>query len=206
MHENIEASVCKFEDIHSALDEIAQELECQLIEFLSEDQYIDKISTRVKSINSFRCKISRIKNDELKYKVPLKEVQDQIGARIVVYYKDVAESIYEKLQKCFNIVEATSVVPDEPSQFGYEGLHLICFIPSIIINKYKTSADFPDFFELQIKTLFQHAWGQTEHGLGYKPDKKLLSEEKRKLAFIAAQSWGADTILSELYKSNIKGV
>jgi ppGpp synthetase/RelA/SpoT-type nucleotidyltranferase len=59
----------------------------------------------------------------------------------------------------------------------------------------------PDFFELQIKTLYQHAWSQAEHGLGYKPETPLSNEEQRKLAFIAAQSWGADTILAELVDS-----
>jgi len=56
----------------------------------------------------------------------------------------------------------------------------------------------PEFFELQIKTLFQHAWAEAEHDLGYKPPKPLTSIQKRKMAFTAAQAWGADQIFDEL--------
>ena len=59
----------------------------------------------------------------------------------------------------------------------------------------------PNFFEIQIKTLFQHAWAQAEHDLGYKQGQPLSFEEKRKLAFAAAQSWGADTIFNQIYLS-----
>jgi putative GTP pyrophosphokinase len=56
------------------------------------------------------------------------------------------------------------------------------------------------FFELQIKTLFQHAWSEAEHDLGYKPATVLSSDQKRRLAFTAAQAWGADQIFDELYR------
>lgn len=56
------------------------------------------------------------------------------------------------------------------------------------------------FFELQIKTLFQHAWSESEHDLGYKPTTTLSSDQKRRLAFTAAQAWGADQIFDELFK------
>ena len=48
----------------------------------------------------------------------------------------------------------------------------------------------PKFFELQIKTLFQHAWSEAEHDLGYKEDKHLNLDQKRRLAFTSAQAWG----------------
>ena len=56
----------------------------------------------------------------------------------------------------------------------------------------------PEFFELQIKTLFQHAWSETHHDLGYKTRRKLTSDERRQIAFTAAQAWGADKIFDEL--------
>jgi hypothetical protein len=34
--------------------------------------------------------------------------------------------------------------------------------------------------------------------LGYKPSVDLTSEQRRKLAFTAAQAWGADQIFEEL--------
>jgi putative GTP pyrophosphokinase len=57
-----------------------------------------------------------------------------------------------------------------------------------------------DFFELQLKTLFQHAWSEADHDLGYKPSAELSLDQKRRLAFTAAQAWGADLIFDELYR------
>ena len=33
----------------------------------------------------------------------------------------------------------------------------------------------PRFFELQVKTLFQHAWSEASHDIAYKPDVPLSS-------------------------------
>lgn len=193
-----------FAKIRQTLINISIEIETEIKEALVEKHHVDKISCRVKTVNSYKGKINKEKDGKLKYETPIKEIQDLIGARVVVYYKQTADEIFDFLSKYFTVVERTRIIPDEPSKFGYEGLHLICLISPIIINKYMANDILPDFFELQIKTLYQHAWGQAEHGLGYKPGGKLEIDEKRKLAFIAAQSWGADEILSDLYNSKLK--
>ncbi|MHA1279982.1 MAG: GTP pyrophosphokinase, partial [Candidatus Helarchaeota archaeon] len=54
--------------------------------------------------------------------------------------------------------------------------------------------------ELQIKTVYQHAWAAANHDLGYKSEKDLPKDQRRKIAFTAAQSWGADQIFRELAK------
>jgi ppGpp synthetase/RelA/SpoT-type nucleotidyltranferase len=66
------------------------------------------------------------------------------------------------------------------------------------------STDFkPRVSELQIKTVFQNAWGEADHDLGYKPTTPLTREQKKKLAFTAAQAWGADMIFDELARELI---
>ncbi len=56
----------------------------------------------------------------------------------------------------------------------------------------------PKFFEVQVKTLFQYAWSEANHDLGYKSSLELTDEQKRLLAFAAAQGWGADNAFGEL--------
>jgi putative GTP pyrophosphokinase len=56
----------------------------------------------------------------------------------------------------------------------------------------------PPFFELQMKPLFQHAWAEANHNLLYNPTFDFSADQKRKIAFIAAQSWGADMFIEEL--------
>lgn len=99
--------------------------------------------------------------------------------------------------KVASVFARPAIVPDDATKFGYEGFHIICFIPNTISSS-KENPLVNDFFELQIKTLYQHAWSQAEHGLGYKPGTVLSSDQKRNFAFIAAQSWGADKALTEL--------
>jgi putative GTP pyrophosphokinase len=53
-----------------------------------------------------------------------------------------------------------------------------------------------------VKTLFQHAWSEAEHDLGYKRGSTPFSAEgKRKIAYTSAQAWGADHIFDELFRA-----
>ena len=79
-------------------------------------------------------------------------------------------------------------------------LHLILALSGDAVAEGIALADPPRFFELQIRTLFQHAWSEANHDLGYKPDTPLCSDQTRQLAFTAAQAWGADHIFNELHR------
>ncbi|MEI6850180.1 MAG: RelA/SpoT domain-containing protein, partial [archaeon] len=189
-----------FKSLVPTLKIISDKLEKNLLEIFKDVEHIDKISCRIKDESSFLNKTLKEKDGVLKYTVPLKEIQDLVGARVVVYYKSDVDAAQEIIKKFYQFVEKTKIIPDDVNTFGYEGVHFICFIPSPIFSCHKSNPLIPDFFELQIKTLYQHAWSQAEHGLGYKPENPLSYEEQRKLAFLAAQSWGADSILMDLLK------
>ena len=201
MRNDFETIKSDFLSINATLKDIAVKIEENLTEMFSGFEHIDKIGCRIKGENSFLDKTLKEDKGVLKYKTPLKEIQDIIGARVVVYYKSDVEKAIEQITKFYRFVEQKSIIPDDVTKFGYEGQHFICFIPSTIYASHKTNLLIPDFFELQIKTLYQHAWSQSEHGLGYKPGSKLTYDEERKLAFIAAQSWGADRMLMDLLKT-----
>ncbi len=90
-------------------------------------------------------------------------------------------------------------VPDSEWEFGYFGKHYILLLPRDVIDPGIDQNLVPEFFELQVKTLFQHAWSEANHDLGYKPGAApLTADEKRRLAFTAAQAWGADRVFDEL--------
>ena len=79
-------------------------------------------------------------------------------------------------------MERQNVVPDSENKFGYEGKALRFILPHAVLPS-MNGGDFPVFFELQITTLFQHAWSEAEHDLMYKPVTEMSFEEKRKIAF-----------------------
>ena len=181
------------------LKEIADKLEIDLKKYLSDFSRIDKINTRVKDIDRFINKSKKIDNNgNIKYKDPLIEIQDQVGARIITYYLNDVEKIAKMINDYYSPIEEEMKQPKVYSEFSYVGKHFILFIPDeLILPEYK--GNYPLFFELQIKTLFQHAWAEAEHDINYKSRGDISFEDKRLVAFSAAQAWGADKVFNELF-------
>ena len=197
----------EYSSIYKKLEEINIDIEKEVKKFIviTKLENIDKITARVKSVKSYVDKSLKEERGERKYQNPIKEVQDILGIRIVGYYRKDVEKISGKVQEYFSEIEEKTVVSDSLRDFGYEGKHFILFIPPDIINKYNSDPLIPTFFELQVLTLFQHAWAIGEHGIGYKPGMGVSDLTNRKLAFLSAQAWGADQILDELYQKKLKG-
>lgn len=196
--EELEAAYkCRYDEV---LVRLADALGVHIIDCMKDQPRIDRITARAKDVSRFVAKADTRVDGELKYAEPLSQIQDQIGARIVVFYESDVERIDVQVKKYFRAIEYQKVVPDTESEFGYFGHHLILVLPTDVIETEMDRTLIPDFFELQIKTLFQHAWSEADHDLGYKPgDKPLTSEQKRLVAFTSAQAWGADHIFDRLF-------
>ena len=179
----------------------AAAIEQQLRGYLEGTPHVDRVSARAKSVDRFVAKASKIENGSPKYSDPLSQIQDQIGVRVVSFYLSDVECISSLIERYYRPIESKSLVPDSEWEFGYFGRHFILLMPTDVIDDSDEGVRMPEFFELQIKTLFQHAWSEANHDLGYKPGTKpLTADEKRQLAFTAAQAWGADRIFEDLSK------
>lgn len=182
---------------YSTLKSIASEIESQLCEILQGTPRIDRISARAKDIDKFMQKATRQNEDgSYKYNSPLSEIQDQIGARVIVFFKQDIEIVEKIILAEFTHIELSYRRHEHPDSFGYESEHLICRIPPETRMSFNAPTD---FFELQICTLFQHAWAEANHDIGYKSTQVVNDSIKRQIAWVAAQSWGADKILSEIF-------
>jgi ppGpp synthetase/RelA/SpoT-type nucleotidyltranferase len=184
-----------------ALAPVATALVDNLTEVFAGIPRIDRVTARAKSIERFMSKAAKKDGDKLKYDDPLNQIQDQIGARIITFYSSDVPMIEEVILREFRPIESKHVVPQHQWEFGYFGRHHILLVPSDLYGVAEDKALVPDVFELQIKTLFQHAWSEAEHDLGYKPGEQPLDpEDERLLAFTSAQAWGADRIFDDLFK------
>lgn len=184
------------------LQPLAIDLSAYIVESLEGEPRIDRVSVRAKSIERF---IKKSENTDTKgnrkYEKPLVQIQDQIGARVTVFYKTDVDRIAGKLLPYFRTIEEKDLVPVSEWEFGYFGRHYVCHFPSEIIDPDWETENVPHFFELQIKTLFQHAWSEANHDLGYKPDGDALnSDQVRMMAFTSAQAWGADRAFDDLFR------
>jgi ppGpp synthetase/RelA/SpoT-type nucleotidyltranferase len=186
---------------NSVLTRLAKNLEGDLAGHLNGCSRVDRICARAKGVDRFLEKAVAEVNGTPKYEDPLNQIQDQIGARIVVFYLSDVLRIEDKIKKLFRAIEYRDVIPDSESEFGYFGRHLILVLPTDIIDNDMDRSLIPANFELQIKTLFQHAWSEADHDLGYKPRSAPLSQEqKRFIALASAQAWGADKVFEQLHK------
>jgi ppGpp synthetase/RelA/SpoT-type nucleotidyltranferase len=181
------------------LEPLAERLHDYLARLVVNRPRIDRVSVRAKGVDSFLRKAGKQdKTGAPEYAEPLSEIQDQIGARITTFYLRDVVSVQEVVEGYFGPIEKCKKEPDSHSEFGYEGFHYILFLPDDIFTSELLVPEAPKYFELQIKTLFQHAWSESAHDLIYKPDLNLTRDQHRRGAFTAAQAWGADRIFDEL--------
>jgi len=181
------------------LRSIAQNLQEHIRNHLDGVSNIDRVTARAKSPERFAEKVRRTNKDgSPKYEKPLTEIQDQLGARVIVFYLNDVKVVIDVITRYFQPIEQRELVPESEWTFGYFGEHFVLPLPKDVVPGDIALEMVPRFFELQIKTLFQHAWSEAEHDLGYKSPKPLSSDQLRRLAFTAAQAWGADRVFEEL--------
>lgn len=180
---------------------IAEQLKRVIEDHLRDAARVDRVMARAKSPARFVAKAYREDGDgRSRYTAPLLQIQDQVGARVVVYYTSDVEPVSALLTRYFRHIEERIIVPESEWAFGYFGKHYVLALPTEAVPSSVDLSLAPRFFELQIKTLFQHAWSEANHDLGYKPPGELTDDQKRRLAFTAAQAWGADRIFQELHE------
>lgn len=186
-----------------ALAPLAKAIEGQLCDYFATAGHIDRVTARPKSVERFLAKAQIHEDGEPKYSEPLRQIQDQVGARIITFYLSDVEVVAATIEKYYRAIEARDIIPDSEWEFGYFGRHYVLIVPTELIDASVDRDLIPEFFELQVKTLFQHAWSEANHDLGYKQISgaaPLTSDETRRLAFTAAQAWGADRIFDELLR------
>lgn len=120
-----------------------------------------------------RCKsafsaISKIETK--KYEETGRKMQDLIGVRIALYFKDDIDLCVDILQANYSVVE---VVRDEEisDKFSPMRLNLVCKMPERITEQFVPDIwQFPidKTFEVQVRTIFSEGWHEVEHDLRYK--------------------------------------
>lgn len=162
---------------------------------------IHAIESRVKDRNSLSKKIDK---KEDKY-IGLNEITDTLGLRIVTYFEDDVDRIAEIIKREFYLDEVNSVDKRDKKydEFGYSSLHYI-------IKLKENRSSLPEYskfneinFELQIRSILQHAWAEIEHDIGYKNEVEIPKEIRRDLSRISSLLELADIEFIRI-KSKIK--
>ena len=139
------------------------------------------VEHRVKKEKSLAGKLER-KGDSYN---TLEDITDILGCRIVCFLSDEIDKIGQKVEENFVIDRENSSdkrVLIKEDAFGYLSLHYICSLPF--------GDRWPDEicgkkFEIQIRTILQHAWSAIHHDIGYKSDFGVPRDIRRQFARLA---------------------
>ena len=114
------------------------------------------VESRVKTEDSLAGKLE-LKG--AKYK-SLADITDILGMRVITFYLDDVDKVASAIERLFEVDWEDSVDKRkllDLDSFGYLSLHYICRTPGL-----------PYRFEVQMRTILQHAWSTLDHDTGYK--------------------------------------
>jgi putative GTP pyrophosphokinase len=161
--------------------------------------HVDRIYFRAKSIESFVNK-AMTPGDGLawKYEHPFEQIEDQVAGRVLVFYRSDVDAVVAALLKQLKKAEKEHRAPTAAKEFDYETTHIVCIVtPELKPAGWDALEDPPQTFELQIRTLAQHAWAEPQHGF-YKAGSGLSATQLRKMYWAAASAWGIDSIWEDM--------
>ncbi len=134
---------------------------------------IQSIEGRAKTAESFgrkATKPSEIDPQKPKYANPIEEIKDLAGVRIVAFFPSALDEIDKVIAQEFEILERSDkgerLIVE--GQFGYNSVHYL-------VSFSKSRAALPEYerfsqsvWEIQVRTVLQHAWAEIEHDIQYK--------------------------------------
>ena len=157
--------------VHTILSNIVKELGITVL----------AVEHRVKKEKSLAGKLEK-KGDSYN---TLEDITDILGCRVICFLSDEIDKIGQKVEENFvvdweNYSDKRALIKEDA--FGYLSLHYICSLPF--------GEKWPDEicgkkFEIQIRTILQHAWSAINHDIGYKSDFGVPREIKRRFARLA---------------------
>jgi ppGpp synthetase/RelA/SpoT-type nucleotidyltranferase len=146
-----------------------------------------KIESRVKDPDSLADKAAKLRDDgTFKYADPRREITDYLGLRVLVPLRTEMASVTQLLEDLFVVVEKTDLregmAEDVP---GYQSTHLLVRLrpESLADHDFRGLGD--PLFEIQARTILQHAWASLQHDLMYKTERRPGPEIRRRLIALA---------------------
>ncbi|MGL4987866.1 MAG: GTP pyrophosphokinase [Cetobacterium sp.] len=140
------------------------------------------ISSRAKTKESFQKKIER------KGYTSIDLATDLCGLRVITFLESETKIVENFLRQTFSIDESNSEDKSNnlgEDKVGYKSIHLVATLPENLL-------ELPEFerfkdlkFEIQVRTILQHAWAEVEHDKNYKFSGQLPPDIKRRFKLLA---------------------
>lgn len=181
----------KFKEEFAKYEDFKEKLEVLIKELLIQNEInFHKLEARVKTPSKLEEKIIR-KND--KYN-SIDDITDLIGIRIITYFENEVDKVSQIILTEFEQDKENSIDKRqlENDKFGYKSLHNVVSLKKErkALTEYKRFKNIK--FEVQIRSILQHAWAEIEHDIGYKGERAIPDIVKRNFYRVAALLETAD--------------
>lgn len=146
----------------------------------------DSVTTRIKTWASLKAKArKRREDDSLAYPDPWKDIHDVVGVRVTVFHSTEIPVALAALTESFTVLRSVDKAAETriAGGFGYGSHHLV-----LEVNE--GDDDLADYagmtFEVQVRTVLQHAWAEFEHDIRYKRGEGPLDPQVDRAFTLAA--------------------
>ena len=140
------------------------------------------IQARTKTVDSFKSKLAK----GITYNA--KEMNDLVGIRIISYVKSDTDKISQSINNNF----VAQIVRDSEKEdslgvnkVGYKSKHFICELPKSRLDLVELERFSGMRFEIQVRTILEHAWAEINHDRNYKFPGVLPPEIQRRFYLLA---------------------
>ena len=143
------------------------------------------------------------------------DITDLVGIRVITFYTDDVDKVASVLERLYEIDWDNSIdkrKAHEIDSFGYLSLHYICSIPESAYS----DKDHPEVnkirFEVQMRTVLQHAWANMNHDTGYKSGVEIPRVYMRDMSRLAGMLELVDDEFSRIrreltdYRRNVQNL
>ena len=141
---------------------------------------------------SHRCKerdsLARKLNKPDKHYATLDDLTDISGVRVITYFDEDVDQLAHLIEQLFAVDTSNSIDKRkllELNSFGYQSLHFIVSLSSERCHLPENQRFAGRRFEIQIRSILQHAWAEIEHDLGYKSEEEVSDKIRRRFARVA---------------------
>jgi putative GTP pyrophosphokinase len=143
----------------------------------------------------------------------LDAMHDTLGGRVIVYFLENLLLVDRELRES-EILEISPLDPPtaylthdlaeqlgldklkvSKKESGYASLHYVVRFRPVVLAEVQRP-----WFELQVRTLVEDVWGEVEHVLGYKPNKRTSFAVKRQFRIIASELNAIDEHFNLLFQ------
>ena len=177
--------LAQYRKLYPVYVQMAETIPDRLTRFFAEAGIVvAAVEHRVKTEESLTGKL-RLKGS--KYR-DIHDITDIVGLRVITFYIDEVDKVASALERLFEIDWENSIDKrkvHETDSFGYLSLHYICRIPESVY----TDPEHPEInriaFEVQMRTVLQHAWANMNHDTGYKSGVEIPKEYRRNMSRLA---------------------